>query len=427
MITIGPEKFKDIEVKFIKLLYEFRALTVEQIGRLFYPFENRPLTKLSYQYRCLSNLTKRGFVVSTLLPNDSKTKLYYLTPTGIDKAKGFLEIYPGQAGDGFYTQGDFDYNLIQPPQKNIYHHMLATDSFVSVEEFNSLIPTMPIQWRDNRYASEVWESEDKEKRFRPDGELLIHGNRVVLEADRATEKVSALTEKFEGYYRYFKYLEETNQSERIPKAVVFILETPTNSFHHHIRWNTVTDKWNKSIGEYEKKVRLFTTSKDEFSSFLRDYDYFTQSRNREVIAKAVFEQRAVHYTDKIDFFNTGDIKACPYDTIVGVEYITNTMFWLAERPGLEPFARFENMLEWVKTYSAANPTLSISRFVPIFISISGVPNTKEFPFAFVLETDQEQSSLIWHLFQNGKEIPISNTGPWHRWDELNIPNNVYSE
>lgn len=428
MIVIGLEKFKDIEVKFLKLLYDYRALTVEQIGRLFYPYENRALVTLSYQYRILGTLIKRGFVTATLLQNTSNTKVYYLTQSGVEMAKGFLEIYPGQLGDGWSKQGDFEYNLVQPPLKNIYHHLLLIDGFVSAEEFNSLNPASPIQWRDNRYAAVVWQDGEKEKRFRPDGEFLIHDNRVVIEADRATEPAKLLIEKFEGYVKYFKHLEETNQSNRIPKAVLFILETPSKSFHHFLRWRTISDAWNKAIGEYEKSIQLFTVSKDNIASFLSDYHHFSQVGKRELVAKAVFEQRASHYSDQVDFFATADINTCPYDTIVGVEYESNTMFWLVERPALEAIARYENMLEWAKHYCAANSKLNnITRFVPIFNSISSTPNTRGLPFAFVLETDKSYSSLVWRFFKDGEEIPMSNTGPWHKWDELGIPNNVYSE
>ncbi|GAA0298109.1 hypothetical protein GGQ92_000291 [Gracilibacillus halotolerans] len=272
--------------------------------------------------------------------------------------------------------------LIKPPSKKfLYLHTLLAETYVHVNTFNSTIKD-DIKWRDNRYAAVVWQvQEGKKSKYRPDAELFINDKIVSIEADRATESSSMLKEKFRGYFSYFDHLKQKEQQDRIPKTILFVLESSWNKR----RTQTIIDSWLETMGDYVRSIDLYVTSISDLTSFIKDYYY-----SEELTGKF-----AVQIDSDNSVYNMKDSSDFPYkDTFMGVEGAV--AFWAANRPADEGRVRYDRILHWLKFDTHKN--LVVKHFVPILWTTTEIPNVEDLPHCAVYETDTELSFGIWHFF-----------------------------
>lgn len=310
MLLNNGQSVTEKQMHILVFLFIFRGLLFEQLIALVARQLERPLTDTFRQntYKDLQKLEKLKVIVRDPVRFDRLKHFMYLTDAGLEEVYLFLDVSPGHRGTGFGLDfGDFPYELQRPPKgTGIHHHILASDTFLHLDQLRDAYPQHNIDYRDNRYCSVDYEWEGKTYRFRPDGELRIGDKLYLLEVDKGSEFLEAVKVKFEGYDRYFSWLK--SEGRILPDGVIVICDTKHKTGFAR-RWSTFLnaffnkmDKWylhfNISFGKVEdlQKIILREINNDA------DFDVF-----REIIGHYVGDDKG---TGRMWSFNDGASLAC---------------------------------------------------------------------------------------------------------------------
>ncbi|MEX2459714.1 MAG: replication-relaxation family protein [Paenibacillaceae bacterium] len=139
------------------------------------------------------------------------------------------------------------------PRLRYYHHLMLVDVLLKLERIKHKYPELQIDWRDNRYNSTKFELEGQLLRFKPDGDVMVNGQRLIIEMDMGTEFSEKLQEKFKGYSHYLRYLE--NQGKELPAAVLFICNKDTYTGMQR-RFSLIANAFWNELGSFRNRFNL---------------------------------------------------------------------------------------------------------------------------------------------------------------------------
>lgn len=280
MILNSGKAITQKQLQILTMLFLLRGLLFEQLLRAMTLHLGRPLTDTYRQntYKDLQKLESLKLINREWMQLDRRAVHFHdLTEEGLEGVYQALDILPGKRGKGFDEDfGEFPFALQRPPKgTGIHHHVLTADAFIEVERIKFQYPDHKIDWRDNRYCSTPYEWEGKTHHFKPDGELRVGGKTYLLEIDRGTEFLEALKLKFEGYDRYFSWLQ--SQGKELPAGVIVIHKNGSIR-----RWSTFLNAFfskmaawylhfNMSFGQVEdieKIVLKELRNTDHFNKFI---------------------------------------------------------------------------------------------------------------------------------------------------------------
>jgi hypothetical protein len=289
----------------IELLFKFRGVTATQLAALIYG-KHYTLSQEKNIYNFLSKLKKQKLVSNIRLQGSySKGSIYYLAEKGYEFAKELLNIQEGQRGNGWINAGmplfaDIPYTTYKPPLVQTTHHLLLIDFFIELRE----IKETEIAYRLNLYASQNYESEEKQYRFRPDGEIeFLDGRLFTIEVDVGSETHEQFRQKFRVYRRYFEYI-ETQKGESLPNGIIVVVQNKRKDHGIKRRWANIVSAFYKEIGDYHFRVNLMMTTLDSVKKTLIfednrfQYEIKASKYIQEMLANQGF--KAINYS-----YNTG--------------------------------------------------------------------------------------------------------------------------
>ncbi|WP_047153696.1 replication-relaxation family protein [Aneurinibacillus tyrosinisolvens] len=293
MIDVNGIRISKRFVPILELLYLHRVATAEQLLTAIFPAEYPPNfikslksrerpQRLNHLFSVLRMMKKEGLLqVDPVEFQGRFLKMYSLTKDGTELSKYMLKIDPDLKADGYENKyGDFPYDLQRPPKGRIQHHLLLIEFFLQLNFIRVNHPTFSIQYRDNRFATRRYtltqkgEIVDDEKNyvFRPDAEFRMTVEQAneegipepilksyYVEIDRGTEYFEELKSKFEGYARYFDYLEKQVGEEvikKLPEAILFVTDERDHESPIKRRWKTISAAFTSAMAKWATKVNL---------------------------------------------------------------------------------------------------------------------------------------------------------------------------
>lgn len=285
----APKQFE-----IIQYLYKVRGATVGQILSTVW---NVPVSSPLYEstlrsvYQILYKLVEKRLIKKT--SRDFKEAgVYYLTVLGFDEVVAYLDIQPSYIGKGFNNDmGYFDYSLATPTLTNIDHFLKQVDVYNVYQTLERRNPGV-FDFRDNRYAAVAYKTDNGGKaKFRPDGEFKILDDVYQIEVDRSTERGEAISNKFNGYNRYFKWLVKNNQP--LPRGIIIIIPDRGNRFkgqlinaNEQLRFQSFYQAFTTTCKDFTDEVNLHLTE-------LRHLEALLNLMNPESLIE--FERRALTY------------------------------------------------------------------------------------------------------------------------------------
>ncbi|MBP1931805.1 replication-relaxation family protein [Ammoniphilus resinae] len=315
----------------LEALYKYRGVTAIQLLEILYKdrFKVKPDPKFNKRSinlevktgerstaqknlaKYLSELFREGFISSDLI--DQKRKVYYLSREGFIYIKGQLQIKWNHIGTGYNGDiGDFPYEIVKPPLKNIFHHLLLVDFFVKVIDFSQRFlqqNNFTIDFRDNRYCAEDFKVNSRSHKHRPDAEMRVTNTDsnsqffYWIEFDRSTEYSGTIFQKFEKYNLYLDYLAKTNR--KLPEAILFITDEKDHDRGTRMRWETITEAFFSCMSKWASKVNLIYGTLTEVEDILSNEIAHTQIYEKFVKGKLryYFQNPAYKGTE---FFELGE-------------------------------------------------------------------------------------------------------------------------
>ncbi len=130
---------------------------------------------------------------------------------------------------------------------------MVSDVLLRLARLKDSYPQLNIDYRDNRYCSFKFESGEMTYRFKPDGDLVINGDRYLIEVDRGTEFGEKLREKFQSYKRYLDQLNEAGKE--LPLGVLFICDKETYNGMLK-RWTLISSVFWTEMAEWRTRFNL---------------------------------------------------------------------------------------------------------------------------------------------------------------------------
>lgn len=296
MSIISDYRLTNCSMKLLQLLFYYRGMTAIQLTRMYYELEDPLPTQKSNVHNYLSKLKKQSLVSSKKL--DDKIymgSIYYLSSKGYEAAKEMLNIEVDATENGFIllhersgipTQSDLSYDLYQPPQKQINHHLLLIDLFIqlrirfNMDEF--------VDHRLSMFCSTPYTLEGVDYKIRPDAEIMLPDRGSFwIEVDRSTESHSQLLAKFENYKNYLTYLKKNNLP--IPfKGILFLTDNKQQMYGLKRRWTNILSAFLKVMYPYQLDIRLILTPLNKIEETLHfemKRSALNQSANRIVREK----------------------------------------------------------------------------------------------------------------------------------------------
>lgn len=256
------------EIEIIKILFRFRGATAVQIATcLYYTFEPSKSEKSSTHNHLARLKTKKVIKSKKIESHIAEGSLYYLSPSGYELAKDYLDIDVDQVGDGFSNElnkikySDLSYDTYKPPFEQIGHHLLCTNSLLQLEFY---FKPPKITSRTSAYAARIYYQNNVKSILRPDAEFKTGENsHYFLEIDMATENSSQLLLKFKNYKEYFNTL----KVDQLPQAIFFIMKGNGKSTGFKRRCKTVISTYlNVMEKKYSHLVNLIIVSLNDFAN-----------------------------------------------------------------------------------------------------------------------------------------------------------------
>lgn len=267
-------------------LFKFRGGRVDDLSMYVYGKRNK--SSINNTYRSLRTLRNNGLLEAHSMFLQGETKhFYFLSKEGIELANIRFDIPEGYVGTGYGNDhGDFAYSLYKPPQRLLKHHLLTIEFLLQCHSIASKTDEHTFSYRDNRYASKIFISEDvkgKETyertfRMRPDAEIRINSNEQwAIEIDLASESSAALTEKFKSYARYIRAEEDLPYT-----TILFVAPYRERVDTLKRRWETIQEAFIKGMGEFTDVINLRYIHSNDVQRTLTDAIHSNEYEKRKL-------------------------------------------------------------------------------------------------------------------------------------------------
>ncbi len=362
----------------IRILFEYRGLLYEQlIEELSHRFARGPSTRsfAKNTYKDLQKLEEQRLIIRDPIKLGRTKDMIYLSEAGHEYAGELLGIFPGHVGSGWDKDyGDFPYELQRPPRPSspvVHHHLMVSDVLLRLERLKDIYPQLNIDYRDNRYCSVKFESGDMTYRFKPDGDLILNGDRFLLEVDRGTEFGEKLREKFQSYKRYLDQLNEAG--EELPTGVLFICDKETYNGMLK-RWTLISSVFWTELAEWRPRFNLIGINGSvELEKVLVRQGSRTQQFND------FFAKSSKYSTENISFGILNSGQGLTWGQPVFSINKANPDYRMFAFERVEQFetiglARLYEWYSWIEANRCKYSDIKrVTQFVPVLVQLEGKP------------------------------------------------------
>ncbi|MDB5053941.1 MAG: hypothetical protein JWM44_1991 [Bacilli bacterium] len=361
----------------VKILFEFRGVLYDQlIEELSQRFTggSASLSFIKNTYKDLQKLEELRFIVREPIKLSRTKDMIYLSEAGHEYAKELIGIVPGYIGSGWDEDwGDFHYELQRPPRPSsaaVYHHLMLAEVLLKLERIKNKHLQLRFDYRDNRYNSIKFEYEGQTHRFKPDGDIVVNSQRILIEVDRGTEFGDKLREKFETYKYYLHYLQ--TMGEELPVAVLFICNKDTFNGMQR-RWALISNSFWEEMVEWRTRFNLIGSNEIDLEKVL--------------LSQADRKQKFDDFFLKISRFRTDQTSFGILNAGQGLNWNEPVCSISQSDSGyrLYTFERVEQyetlglarIFEWYKWHNATKDKYSdmklVEHFIPVLVQLDGKP------------------------------------------------------
>ncbi|MCY9665853.1 hypothetical protein M5X11_12900 [Paenibacillus alginolyticus] len=294
----GNFELNKIEGAILRNLYKFRLLTTEQILFLIFPElvtdsfpinpKNNPSWRKNYQSKYsrvrkeLLRFEEFRFVRSQhykVMAGRSALSVFTLDIEKFNVVKDLLDIDPSHFGSGWNDDfGDLSIDFFDFP-KRIEHHLDSVNFYIRMQFLSPQFSFMnEIDYVDNVYAARTYSLENGDAiKFRPDGEMKIHGFRqekknptpgfhAWIEIDRATEFSNDLSLKFENYRGFLAHATATKAAK---PPIIMVFTTASTKIGR--RWNSFFNAYQSNLMNYSPFMNMLVCNADNLFQTLSSF------------------------------------------------------------------------------------------------------------------------------------------------------------